>query len=191
MTRKLLALGAALALALAAAAIAQAEAPKTSVRNVARVEAKVTVESVDLTTRKVTVRQEDGRVTSFVAPDEVRNLPQLKAGDTLEATYLVATEFTQAKRGQKTPENEVVQVEARAAEGQLPAAGVVNRLVVTGAVVGVDTSTSTLKLVNPTGGQVHAFPVESAEGKAMLANLKPGDRLTAEVTESLVIGATR
>ena len=189
MTRKLLALGAAAALVLTTAA--QAEVPKTSVRNVARLSATVTVESVDLATRKVTVRKEDGQSTSFIAPEEVRNLPQLKAGDTLEATYLVATEFTQAKRGQKTLENELVQVEARAAEGQMPAAGVVNKLVVTGAVVGVDTANSILKLVNLDGGQVHSFPVESAEGKEMLAKLKPGDRLTAEITESLVIGATR
>ena len=45
------------------------------------------VESVDLKTRAVTPRGPEGRVMGFKAGEEVKNLPQVKVGDKVAATY--------------------------------------------------------------------------------------------------------
>ena len=45
-------------------------------------------------------------------------------------------------------------------------------------------------MVSPEGGEVHTFAVSSAEGRRLMGQLKPGDKITAYVTESLMIAAT-
>ena len=53
----------------------------------ADVTATATVVSVDQKTREVTLKDKDGRVFSFVAGEKVKNLPQVKPGDLVTATY--------------------------------------------------------------------------------------------------------
>ena len=49
--------------------------------------AVATVEAVDLATREVTLRQEDGEVVTFIAGEEVRNLAQVERGDRVTVEY--------------------------------------------------------------------------------------------------------
>jgi len=51
------------------------------------IETSATVESVDQQTREIRLRAPDGRVLAVVAGPEVRNLPELKAGDRVRVTY--------------------------------------------------------------------------------------------------------
>ena len=46
-----------------------------------------TVEKIDLATRMVTLRGPDGKSVTFRAGDQVKNLPQVKKGDKVVATY--------------------------------------------------------------------------------------------------------
>jgi len=52
-----------------------------------RVETSMKVETVNQETREVRLRAADGRELSVVAGPEVRNLPQLQAGDVVRLTY--------------------------------------------------------------------------------------------------------
>ncbi len=75
-------LAAALPAAIVLAAAADQSAQRESV-----IETSATVESVDQKTREVLLRAPDGRTLAVMAGPEVRNLPELKAGDTVRVTY--------------------------------------------------------------------------------------------------------
>ena len=75
-------LAAALPAAGALAAAADQSAQRESV-----IETSATVESVDQQTREVLLRAPDGRTLAVMAGPEVRNLSELKAGDTVQVTY--------------------------------------------------------------------------------------------------------
>ncbi len=58
-----------------------------------------TVVKVDQETREVTVKGEDGKEFSFIASEDVRNLAQVKPGDTVTATYAEALAYEVKKGG--------------------------------------------------------------------------------------------
>ena len=152
------------ALAAAAPALALPTDMSAGMGSSQTVTAKVTVKSVDLATRHLTVVGAGGETFTMKVPASVQNLPQVKAGDTITATYT-----------------------ARAAKGEVPAAVVANHVVVTGAVVGIDMEAHTLQLVDPQGGQVHTVKVTDPQRQAAMAKLKVGDTITVYVTESLLV----
>ncbi len=75
-----------LAAALPAANVLAAAADQSAQRE-SVIETSATVESVDQQTREVLLRAPDGRTLAVMAGPEVRNLPELKAGDTVRVTY--------------------------------------------------------------------------------------------------------
>lgn len=186
------------AVGLAAAAHAQAPASAvststtpTSLSNVRQVSEKVTVVSVDPASRHLVVRKSSGETASLKVPAEVRNFENLKPGDTISATYTLETEYALSPPNKPLPKDTQTVVAARAAHGELPAGAIANHLVVTGAVLGVDMQDHTLRVVSPQGGEVHTVAVQSPEGRRLMAQLKPGDKITAYVTESMLIAAER
>jgi Cu/Ag efflux protein CusF len=168
----------------------KSESP-TSFTRAQKVNATFTVESVDVAKRHVTLKRPNGEHMTLQVSDQVRNLPSLKPGDKVQATYYSEMEIALAPPGKPLPVNTQRVVTARAKEGELPGGLVANHMTITGAVVGVDKTKNLVKVVNPQGGEVHEFNVTSPEGRAMLQRLKPGDKLTAYITEGLLISAER
>jgi hypothetical protein len=156
-----------------------------------KVSATLTVASVDVATRHVVLKRSTGEEVTLHVSDEVRNLGALKPGDKIHATYYGEIELALAPPGQPLPADTQRVVSSRAKEGDLPGGVIANHMVVTGAVVGVDNTKHLVKLVNAQGGEVHEFDVTSPEGRAMLERLKPGDKITAYITEGLLISAER
>ena len=76
---------------------------------------------------------------------------------------------------------------SRAAKGQVPAAALRTKMVVTGTVVAVDLANHTISLVDPSGGMVHVFNVTDPRRQAALKRVKVGDSLTAIGTEAFAI----
>ncbi len=179
-------LGAAAALALAAAPLAAAAQSVGGVGSTQSVSASVTVKSIDLATRHVTVATPSGETFTLKVGPAVQNLDKVKPGDTIKATYERSTVFVLSKPNTALPADTETTIAARAAKGEVPAAVVANHLVVTGAVIGIDQENHTLELVDPQGGQVLKVNVKPAN-YADLANVKLGDTITAYVTESLLI----
>jgi Cu/Ag efflux protein CusF len=191
-----LALAASLALAAAPAASAQAAVQSTAksperMSRAQKVSATFTVESVDLATRHVTLKRPSGERVTLQVSKDVRNLEALKPGDKINALYYGEMEIALAPPGQPLPKEKQSAVGSRAKEGELPGGVIATHMVVNGAVVGVDKANNRVKLVSPQGGQVHEFDVTSPEGRAMLQRLKPGDKITARITEGLLISAER
>ena len=134
-----------------------------------------TVESVDISTRQVLLRTPDGAHTTVVAGPEVRNLPQLRAGDRVNVTYQVAIAVQMAQPG-TTPLNAAALVTQRAAPGQLPG----------GAVSGVITARVTVVSVAPDGtsvtftgprGVLHTAAVRDPNMQSFVQRLRPGDQV--------------
>ena len=177
-----------IALGLAAApSTALAEGMVAGLGNVQSVSTEVTVKSVDPATRHIVVATAAGENFTLKAPPAVRNFDQIKAGDKIKATYALETEFTISSPNSPLPPNTETSIAARAAKGEVPSAVVANHTVVTGAVLGIDMTKHTLKLVDPNGGQVHTIFVRNADRKKAMAQIKVGDTITAYVTEALLI----
>jgi len=151
---------------------------------------KVTIKSIDPATRHITVASAAGEAFSLRVPKAVQNFGQMKVGDTIKATYTRETEYVVSAANSPLPPDTETTVAARAAKGELPAAAVANHVVVTGAILGVDMTNHTVKIVSPQGGQVHTIFVRRPDRQAMMGKLKVGDTITAYVTEGLLIAVS-
>lgn len=147
--------------------------------------AKVT--AIDLGTRTVTLVGPEGRSQTVKVSDEVRNLPQVKPGDTVNLMYRASVTYVLSPRGAKLPGNSVAAAGARAAPGQMPAGSVATKVVVTSTVVAVDLTRHTLQLIDPSGGLVRTVDVVTPEGQQSMKMVKVGDAITGVMSEGLAI----
>jgi Cu/Ag efflux protein CusF len=145
------------------------------------------VKAIDPATRQVTLVGPQGNVFTVHAGDAVRNLDRVKVGDTVVATFYTSTVLVLSAPGNKVPDNQLNAAAARAAKGELPAAAVASRSIVTGTVVGVDLSAHTISLVDPAGGMVHTFAVTDVRRQAALKRVKVGDSLTIIGTDAFAV----
>ncbi|HEY1928915.1 MAG TPA: hypothetical protein VGG92_15740 [Caulobacteraceae bacterium] len=185
--RSVAAMASLVVLAFAAAPPAALSAGRTVESSSQSVTSTVTVKSIDATNRHVVVADASGKTFAMKVPSGVRNFDQVKVGDKVKATYTVETELMISPRNAPLPPDAEATLAARAAKGELPAGVVANHIVVTGAIIGIDMANHTLKIVSPQGGQVHTIAVRRADRQQAMANLKLGDKITAFVTESLMI----
>ena len=148
--------------------------------------ARAKVQAIDLATREVTLVGPEG-VFTIHAGDAVRNLDKIKVGDTVVATYYASVVLVLSAPGTQVPDNQVNAAASRAAKGQIPAAALRTKMVVTGTVVAVDLANHTISLVDPSGGVVHVFNVTDPRRQAALKRVKVGDSLTAIGTEAFAI----
>ena len=67
----------------------------------------------------------------------------------------------------------------------MPAGAVGAKLVVTGLVAGIDPADHSLRLVDPSGGELHTVHVVSQAGLQNFGLIKVGDRITAVATQAI------
>jgi hypothetical protein len=145
------------------------------------------VRAINQKTRSVTLVGPEGGVFTVHAGDQVKNLAQVKKGDTVVVHYTRSTVVVLGGPGEPTPPNTVTVAGGTAAPGSLPAGEVSGRLVLTGTVVGVDLDAHTLQLVNPKGGRVITLSVTDPQRQAQLAHVNVGDSLTVVYTAALAV----
>jgi hypothetical protein len=149
----------------------------------------VTVVSIDPAKSHVVVKTPAGETFTLRIDPSVHDLDRVKPGHKISATYYLETAYAVSKPGEPLPKDTATVLSAQAAHGQLPASAVAHHLVVTGAVVGIDRPHAKLKIVSPKGGRVEEFEVVTPEGQQLMLTLKVGDKITAWVTEALLIEA--
>jgi hypothetical protein len=184
------ALAAALAFTGAPAAPAHAQTNANNLGGVGTsqtVTVRAKVRAINQKTREVTLVGPEGGVFTVHAGDQVKNLAQVKKGDTVVVHYTRSAVFVLAGPGEPIPPNTVTVAGGTAAPGQLPAAAVGGRLVLTGTVVGVDPDAHTLSLVNPKGGRVVTVEVTDPQRQAQLGHVNVGDSLTVVYSEALAV----
>lgn len=150
---------------------------------------RATVKAVDMKTRTVILVGPQGETKTLKVSDQVKNLAQVKPGDTVVARFYDAVAYVVAPAGTKLPENAMAMAEAQAAPGELPAGGVGTKIIVTGLVVGVNPVAHTISLVNPppAGGEIRTLTVKNPQYQQMLPQIKVGDTITAVISEALVV----
>ena len=153
------------------------------------VSVRATVKAVDMKTRTVTLVGPQGETKTLKVGDQVKNLAQVKPGDTVVARFYDAVAYVVAPAGTKLPENAMAMAEAQAAPGELPAGAVGAKIIVTGLVVGVNPVAHTISLVNPppAGGEIRTLTVKNPQYQQMLPQIKVGDTITAVISEALVV----
>jgi hypothetical protein len=152
------------------------------------VSARAIVKAVDLPTRMVTLQAAGGNTITLKVGDEVKNLPQVRPGDTVIAHYYTSSAYVLAPPGSKLPDDSLTVAGARAAPGDKPAAAAGSKLVVSGLVVGIDPASHTISLVDPDGGRVRTVNVVTPQGQQSVKFIKIGDTITAIITEAVLVG---
>jgi hypothetical protein len=93
--------------------------------------------------------------------------------------------------GASTPANAIDAATATSRGGELPAGASAVQMVGTWTVVKADPAANTISLVNPAGGQVRTFEVQTPEGRSQLTRVKPGDKLTMSYSDVVFGVVTR
>jgi Cu/Ag efflux protein CusF len=163
------------------ATVAAASAPgQAAVLASERVSA--TVDAIDQTTRKVTLREADGTLLTFTAGPDVRNLAQVKVGDvvTLSHTIALALELKKTTGGIR----ERVESEGgmRTAAGQMPGAVMAREIRVVADVTKIDTKNKTVTLRGPK----RSMKLRVDDPK-QLAGIKLGDQVEATFIDAVAV----
>jgi Cu/Ag efflux protein CusF len=160
--------------------------PKVSgVYGESQVTKTATVQKIDLEKRLVTLKGESGEPFTIKAGPEVKNLPQLKVGDTVSATYYESIAYEVFKPGAADVAVGTKQAEAVAAakEGQKPGAIAANVVQVTATIVAIDKETPSVTLKRP-DGEVVAIKVRD---RAKLDKVAVGDLAEITYTEAIAV----
>ncbi len=164
-----------------ASSASQAAHDRPAVGAVASASAVATVEAIDLKTREVKLRKEDGELVTLVVSEEARNLPQVAKGDVVTVAYEVGLVV-----GLGPPGKDPIRVEdtqaARTPAGAKPGGAIQRTVAVTATVVAIDASTHTVTLKGPR--QTVALPVAK---DIDLTKVKVGDQVGAVYQESFAL----
>lgn len=166
-------------------AVARAEAPPTPMKgeiasDAIEVTAKVT--KIDMNTREVTLRMTNGDEVSFVAGEEVKNLPQLKTGDVVRALYTEALAYEVKKGGKPLGVQETV-AGGTAKPGAKPAAAIGRQVTVTVTITAIDPKAPSVTFKGP-AGNIRTVKVRYPE---RLQGVSVGDAVDITYTEAVAI----
>ena len=141
------------------------------------------VEAVDQKNRIVTIKGPRGNVFAVPVSERVKNLPQVKAGDTLQVDYLqaVAIELKSTDGAPTLTETGAI---VRAKEGRKPAGVKVRKVRVVTSVLGINTENQSVLVRGPLG---HLTEVR-VQKPEVLATLKQGGQIDLTYVEGVAIG---
>jgi len=171
--------------------LGQATGPVAGVGQSGAVTVRATVKSIDLATRHVTLVGPEGNAFTLKIGDLARNLGLVHVGDQVRATYYRSVVFVLSPPNAPLPADSVAAAAATAPRGDLPAGAAMNRVTITGLVVGVDAAAHTLQMIDPTGGEIHTIAVTDPQRQRQLDNIKVGDTITTYITEALLVSVDR
>jgi hypothetical protein len=147
------------------------------------VEVTATVEAVDMKSRVVTLRGPDGQSFKVKADERVKNLPQVKKGDVVVATYYESLAYDVKKPGQAQPGVAVAEDVATAKPGEKPAALGGRAVVVTSTITAIDKKKGTVTLKAPDG----ELTTVKVRNTANLDKVQVNDLVEITYTEALAI----
>jgi ribosomal 50S subunit-recycling heat shock protein len=147
------------------------------------VTAIATVQSVDLKTRHVTLKDSEGKKVTIVAGPEVRNLAQVKKGDVLRITYHESIAYQVSKAGQAKPGVAASTDVSRAPLGEKPAGSVTDTVTVRVTIAAIDRAAPTVTLRDPEGN----LTLVKVRDPRKLDSVQIGDIVDITYTEALAI----
>jgi hypothetical protein len=152
-----------------------------------QVTVSATVVAIDHKKRTVTLRGPEGNDETLTLGPEVRNLPQVRKGDEVVATYYESVALKLRKPGEATPGVVAAEDAVRAAPGEMPGAAAGGTVTVTATVEKVDRRKQLVTLKGPQG-KVVTVKVADPE---RLAKVKVKDLVEITYTEAVAIAVER
>jgi Cu/Ag efflux protein CusF len=177
----------ALGLACATSKPQQSAAPLPTYRDTRTETATAVVQAVDLQTRRVTLRGKDGQSFSFVAGEEVQNLPQVQVGDTVKVTYTESLAIDVRRAGGGTPTVSESQEATRAEPGQKPGGTASNTVSISAVITDIDRASNRVTLRGPEGN----YRVMEVKDPKKLEKVQVGDMVHATYTESIGVAVEK
>lgn len=147
------------------------------------VKAEATVTAIDLATRKISLKNAEGKTFDLVAGEEVTNLQNLKVGDVVALRYLQLLDLELLK-GTAGVRKRVVEVEgSKAAAGEKPGAGAGMQVTIYADVIDVDKAQQTIRVKG-----VDDTLTLKVKDPAQFALIAKGDQIKAVQTTAIAIG---
>ena len=168
------------------AILAACETPPEPASRELTLETTAVVEAINMETRHILLKTEDGRRLTIVAGPEVRNLDQVEPGDRIKASYYESVAVQMATDDASGTESAATVV--RAPEGAKPGAAVGARVRTIVTMISYDPDTNVVAFTTP-DGLSHSLVVKP-EMRDFARALNPGDRVEVVYTEALAIGVT-
>ncbi|MFI5315622.1 MAG: hypothetical protein ACHQ6T_07970 [Myxococcota bacterium] len=147
------------------------------------VTAMATVQKIDLASRVVTLKGDNGNVITVHADEHVKNLPQVKVGDRVTTTYYESIAYEVHKPGEAEVGVKSASGLASAEPGQMPAGVAADIVQVTATIVAIDKATPSVTLKRP-DGEVVAVKVKD---RAKLDRVAVGDLVEITYTQAVAI----
>jgi Cu/Ag efflux protein CusF len=151
------------------------------------VTATARVKGIDLPTRRVTLERADGSEVTFYADDTVRNLPQVKVGDEVTASYYESLAYEVKRPGAATPGATVAEEAARAKLGEKPAGAGARVTTIVATIAGIDKAAGTVTLQGP-GGRATTL---KARDPRNLERVAVGDLVEITYTEAVAVSVDK
>ena len=167
-----------------AVSVSESSGPGSASRAVT---ATATVEDVDQKNRVVTLRTADGEVKRIQVGDEVRNLPQVRRGDVVTATYYESIALALRDATGEKPSVAVTNDMERAPLGAKPSGAVMQTTTLKAKVTALDKKKQTVTLEGPNGGTVTI----KVEDPKKLDNVVVGNLVEAVYREAVVISVDK
>lgn len=142
-----------------------------------------TVISVDLPSRVVVLKSDEGKQSSVKVGDAVQRLNEIQPGDRIKIRYFESTtlELRQHPKGQPVS---VTEASERAPSGKSPSGQVARQIRGTLEVSAIDLQKNTITLKGPTGAE-QTVTVKKPSNQAALKKLKKGDLIDITYTEAM------
>jgi Cu/Ag efflux protein CusF len=147
------------------------------------VTATARVKAIDQQTRHVTLERADGSEVTLYADDTVRNLPQVKVGDEVKASYYESLAYEVKKPGTTAPGATVAEEVARARPGERPAGAGARVTTAVLTITGLDKAAGTVTLQGPTG----RVTTVKARDPRNLERVAVGDLVEVTYTEAVAV----
>ena len=191
-------LASAMAVAMAVALLASctagpsgdAEPAPTSAQVSQELAAEAIVKAVDQQDRVITLQREDGSTFSMIAGPEVRNLPQIAAGDKVKVRYKESLLASLKKPGEAVKPAGVTGALTRAEPGATPGAAARQQITVTVRINEVDTDMNRVIFTLPSGA-MRIVNVRRPEMQEYIRGLKPGDQVEITYTEAVALSVEK
>ena len=145
-----------------------------------------TVDSINHETRAVTILDPNDQPLTFTASDEVRNLDQVKAGDSINVEYVQSIDVQLIAIENVQPIEAGVSAMDRAKEGDMPGVKAISKSVTVTTVEEINIEANTFKLKN-SDGEVNEYVARNPEN---LKKAEVGDAVVITVVEAIAAFVT-
>lgn len=142
-----------------------------------------TVEAINMQTREVTLRGEDGQTQTITVGEEARNLGQVKPGDVVTAEFVRKLDVEVFADDGSELGAGALSAAGRAEEGEMPGAMAIDSQVITAKVAEINLDNNTFKLQWP-DESVEEFVAQNPDN---LRRAEVGDIVVIAYTEAVGI----